>query len=603
MSEPSADPNTLLFFPAPAEAYRSPLVSRREVFCGPDCVTREVDGQLRSLESPAGSVELAALLTRLPAAQRPELLVVRSDPAGRNQPRGLAAFRGPKVLLVGDTHQPEGALQRAVRYATEEPFDFVILDQSRQHGHFFLEAGLPHVSWIPAFAVAGSTSAWREPVERQVVLVGQIHFHPHRRHLLRALERAGVSIRRPDATPAEPGEAPALVNVHCSANGELDRRIFTVLSSGGFLLTDRLGPESGLDRLFTDGEHLVCYDGIEDLQLKIEHHLAHPTEARRVARAGWELAQARHQPAHKIAALMHLLGGGTPPEVARIEGPWRAVGVGIGLDPALEARLSVYQHLQELHRTELAPVALFADGCPPRVVADAADLPRLRLLVGRGDSAPAMLSRLRQEGLPEGRVAVPGEWELEDGVLELDALVLGPEATGASQDDDPLDHADTICLTEEPAAPALARLERRLRARGFVRIPGAQPPRYHLEDEVTIGERHFASGEPEEAARHFRTALAADPDNVRALNDLAVVSQLYGETEGCIRLLERALRIDGRDPETLVNLADILLRSGRSDEARRLCTSVDRRAPLAPPLRERLSTIEGALGSQAAESR
>lgn len=143
-------PQALLFFLAHQDAYRKPIFSPHEIFCGPDTDTREASGRMQALRTPAGSFDINAVIAQLPAAQKPEIVVVKADATGRNFPRGLAQVKCPRVLLVGDTHHLTQPLQTVLRYAREEPFDFIILDHTRHHACWFQEAGLTNVHWLPA---------------------------------------------------------------------------------------------------------------------------------------------------------------------------------------------------------------------------------------------------------------------------------------------------------------------------------------------------------------------------------------------------------------------------------------------------------------------
>jgi hypothetical protein len=381
--------------------------------------------------------------------------------------------------------------------------------------------------------------------------------------------------------------ARTLISLNCSLNGDLNSRVFQVLSSGGFLLTDRLSPQAGLERLFRDGEHLICYDGVEDLQQKIEHYLNHPREARQIARAGRDEYRARHRPAQKIAELIGVLGGDWP-ATARIEARGRTASHPPASPQRSEARVAVYEQLQELHRSEVGPSVMFTTGVDSALVADAVELPRMRVLVDR------------ERGIADERVSSPGAGEVEAGLLEFDVVVTTADAITSGSIDRLIDHTDSMVLEGEVPADHARGLDAHLRARGFERSRAALPVAYHLKDEVTIGERHFAAGEPEEAVKHFRAALSADPEDVRALNNLGVVSHLFGERMASVQFLERALSLDRRDPETLLNLAEAKLQLGDLGEARRLYHFLERRNLAQPVLRERRLALRAELEASAA---
>jgi len=69
-------------------------------------------------------------------------------------------------------------------------------------------------------------------------------------------------------------------------------KYYECLACGTFLLTDR--PE-GMEALgFVDGEHLVLYDGLDDLRGKIEYYLEHEQEREEIAERGMDLVRNRH---------------------------------------------------------------------------------------------------------------------------------------------------------------------------------------------------------------------------------------------------------------------------------------------------------------------
>ena len=41
--------------------------------------------------------------------------------------------------------------------------------------------------------------------------------------------------------------------------GDINLRVFEVLSAGGFLITDDISPQAGKDLIFKNGEHLVLF--------------------------------------------------------------------------------------------------------------------------------------------------------------------------------------------------------------------------------------------------------------------------------------------------------------------------------------------------------
>ena len=77
----------------------------------------------------------------------------------------------------------------------------------------------------------------------------------------------------------------ALISLNISLNGDLNFRPYEIIAAGGFMLTDRLTPEAGLDAFYTEGQHYIAYDGFSDLCAKLDYYLAHPGEAIAIAAA------------------------------------------------------------------------------------------------------------------------------------------------------------------------------------------------------------------------------------------------------------------------------------------------------------------------------
>ena len=302
------DPVTLFCCLAPPDYYRRPLFSDREVFCGPDCPTVETGDGFASLNTPHGEYDLAAVVARLPAHQRPELIVVKADATRRNLPRGLDRLPGTKLLLVGDSHHLAGPLRTLLAYGAMESFDAVMLDHTRQHAHAFLEAGFERVYWIPAVDYAlRRRDILAEPSAEfrfDLSFVGQIGaFHPWRRHVLDRLNAAGLPLVGMRAEPERAADvyAASRVTLNCSLNGDLNLRVFEALGAGGFLLTDALSPDAGLERCFTPGRHLATYRSPDELVELARHYLDHPGEAMAIRRAGQAHLLEFHSPQVKRA--------------------------------------------------------------------------------------------------------------------------------------------------------------------------------------------------------------------------------------------------------------------------------------------------------------
>ena len=85
----------------------------------------------------------------------------------------------------------------------------------------------------------------------------------------------------------------------------LKGRDFEIPMSGGLYVTE---PCAELERFFRPGEEVVTYEGFDDLVGKIRHLLAHPEEAERIRRAGYERARSEHTWEMRFETVFGLMG-------------------------------------------------------------------------------------------------------------------------------------------------------------------------------------------------------------------------------------------------------------------------------------------------------
>ncbi|SMH41073.1 glycosyltransferase family protein [Azospirillum agricola] len=384
------EPRVLFCGRSSPDYYRSPLFSRREVFAGPDCTDLIEQGRVRSLKTPAGEYDIGSLIARLPADQRPELIVVKADATRGNFPRNLDRFPGPKVLLVGDTHHLQDPVRALLRYAEMERFDLIVMDHTRHHGHFFLEAGFERVCWIAALDFALHRRAIPESFAHELTFVGQLGaFHPYRRHVMEGVVRAGLPLKTLRATPAETADiyASSAITLNCSLNGDLNLRVFEALGSGGFLLTDALPPESGLERLFEPGRHLVTYRSPGELVEAIRHYRSHPDEARAIRAAGQAHLLATQSPWVKLRQLYGAVYDGRIDPVIAIDDVRTH---GLLTREVRSGRAEAYGAVQLLHLRARSLTLLVDPADSLGVAANVRDLPRASVMAhGELDALPA----------------------------------------------------------------------------------------------------------------------------------------------------------------------------------------------------------------------
>src|SRR5205085_1612062 len=133
--------------------------------------------------SPEGLYDVPAFLASLPEKWRePHLLLTHFDMMRKTVPRNLSGVKCQKVLMLGDTHHMAAAIRNPLNYALEEPYDLIVGEFDRQHLHFFLEAGIRYVAWIPCFTLRPFEEFAGMPLRRGATFVGQAgQWHPYRR--------------------------------------------------------------------------------------------------------------------------------------------------------------------------------------------------------------------------------------------------------------------------------------------------------------------------------------------------------------------------------------------------------------------------------------
>jgi len=131
-----------------------------------------------------------------------------------------------------------------------------------------------------------------------------------------------------------------------SLNGDLNWRFFEIIASGGFLLTDRLNPDSGVDRLFEEGTHYEAFSNSDELVQKINFYREHPDAACRIARQGFQRYWENFSPTHlRKEALNRLF-------MEKRNALYDCNGVQPNKNSPGELR--AYQCIQEIHRSNLS---------------------------------------------------------------------------------------------------------------------------------------------------------------------------------------------------------------------------------------------------------
>ncbi|MFP4415763.1 MAG: glycosyltransferase [Chitinispirillaceae bacterium] len=430
------DCKALLFFLAQREAYRPIIFSPNEIFCGPDCQSVEHQSMIKSFRTPSGVYSIEPVIKTLPPNQQPDVIIIKADATARNFPVGLRSAPCPKVLILGNTQHLNRPLRMLLDYARQEKFDWVITDHKRHHLHYFCEAGFRNVHWIPGFNVFPHPQPEVMEYKHSVSFIGQTaQWHPYRRYVLEYLRKKSQAVEHMQLPQQKAAQvyAESKINLNCSLNGDMNLRIFEVLSSGGFLLTDQLSKESGLDLLFEDGVHLRTYKSPSDLQQLIQFYMENSGQREKISRAGKQKFWEKHRPEQKAQELFSCVFGGDLTPEYKIERDKRA-HIHTSSFRSLYERVSLYEHIQELHLQSPTPLVCFASEADRHLIDDCHDLPRLNMGIDTNHpiSWAAFLEEHQYDGTTGAHIEInpetkklwdllvikPGDWE-EDYIARL----------------------------------------------------------------------------------------------------------------------------------------------------------------------------------------
>ncbi len=455
-----AQPLALLCYQSQPGFYPRRMFAPHEVFVGPDCQTGRDKSGIDCLNVAPGQYDLAEAARKLGVT--PDIVVVKPDATGRNIARNLGAVPGVKVLILGDTHHLERPIAWMLDYAASEPFDLIICHHARQHVHFFAHAGLnAPCYWIPLLSVNPHPQPEAQALAYPVSFIGSMgRWHPYRTQVLDALKEAGLPLHLATTSQEEASAhyARSAISLNVSLNGDINHRVGEVLAAGGFLLTDRLAPQAGLDGLFEDGKHLVHYDGLDDLVDRACYYLAHPEEAKAIRLAGCSKFMADHHPDLKRRQFLDLALEGRAAEGWDLsDDPRHRFALPNGPIELLK-RVEAYEAVQDLHRRSKKLQLILAPGLDPAYATDAIDLPRLDIRVAE-DSA------LFAQTQSEGRIAITPPEHLFDE-LGPQAILL---ASAQNLESLPLERTPaSLCVAEAMFDPLPESAAARLRQAGYI---------------------------------------------------------------------------------------------------------------------------------------
>lgn len=247
--------------------------------------------------------DMRALWQRLPEEMRPDLYLWVESVTG-HFPINLDAVNVPKACYLIDSHLN---LHWHVEWAKQ--FDHVFISQ-REYLEAFRAAGNRSVHWLPLGCDPEIHRQATLVKKHNVGFVGSLSAG-RRVALLNHIEnRFRVTYERSFWVDMADFFAQCRIVFNNAVKNDLNMRVFEVLSTGSFLLTD-FAQNSGQDVLFHDKEELGVYRD-EDIQAAVAYYLEHEVERERIAARGRTVVHAAHTYVHRLEDLLAVVLGGKP---------------------------------------------------------------------------------------------------------------------------------------------------------------------------------------------------------------------------------------------------------------------------------------------------
>lgn len=345
---------------------------------------------------PKFGYDLGEKLALIPQGKKPGILLAFVDAFMENCPRGVAAFPGLKILVMGDTHHGQQPLLKMLNYIATERYDYVVTLHNPQHLHF-LSSVMPEerLAWLPNLNLKSNIVPLDGQRNGHLCFAGRLgQYHPYRTRLLVQLLHETLPFHLGVGMDAEALHGSSTVCLNISLNGDFNLRTFGILACGGFLLTDRPRPQLRLNQLLEEGKHYETYKDYGELKAKAALLLKNQQETEQRAQLASRRYWLHFSPERMRERLRCLIAQ------QAIEKPFRATA-----DPRsrvtrahskaeLARRLTVYGIVQEHHRKQMATHLLASQATNIRHLCDLSDLARLEIQQLR---PPAQTQQCNQE--------------------------------------------------------------------------------------------------------------------------------------------------------------------------------------------------------------
>lgn len=317
-----------------------------------------------------------------------DLVIVTISGIARNLPYNVQEFGCPTVAIICDSHHGYlGPIRQLLTYLSLERYDYLVFPYCRQHIHWFYACGFDNVFWLPLITMTTVSHEFVETRMDKIAFVcGHPRFHPYRHRVMNYISKESLPIEIGSLNRLESAEkySKYLASVHCSLNGDLALRNLEIVSAGGFLLTDKLSPQSGFEYLLKPKEDCDVYSSVSELVEKIRYYLNHPYEAIAMARNAYTKFFSYLHPNYRINELYSLIFNSSVSSPFLNNHDSRLLVSRQHYD-LLEIRVTVYEQVQELHKLEDSITVLVGHDCPLIFAVDLVDLCRASIHIHKLD--------------------------------------------------------------------------------------------------------------------------------------------------------------------------------------------------------------------------
>ncbi|MBE9223250.1 glycosyltransferase [Cyanobacterium stanieri LEGE 03274] len=367
---------------------RQPILSENEIYI---TSTPQQKENVINLLHIGSEYEPQKILKQHQNDWQPDLFIAKVDSFFNVIPRNIQALNCPKVLILGDTQHGNQPLEKMIQYAKSEKYDFYITDHKRHHLWYYHLAGLKNLYWLPGLFLNplidnSESQNFEDPsispnlFKDKVIFVGQASkFHPRRKAILEYLQKEIPNfwygrLSQKDSLKAY---SQALISLNISLNGDLNLRFFEIISSGGFLLTDRLSEESGMNLLFSEGEEYETFSNVQQLVDKVKYFLQYPELVEQYKQKAYQKYLNNYTPKHLAEQLQNIMEGKPVNDIFTVKTINRIKYLsGQGYS---QSRIQIYQIIQDFHKYS-EKLKIFVDNdnqfCH---IEDFLDLPRVKI--------------------------------------------------------------------------------------------------------------------------------------------------------------------------------------------------------------------------------